>query len=67
MIFTMKAHFAFRSVCFARGGIESSCVCESRSPRLISGGLRAPYPALFQCPFADSPVKNGDHLFLIVK
>ena len=40
----IRAHFAFRRACFARRGIESSCVCESHGPRLISGGLQPPYP-----------------------
>ena len=55
----------FRSVCFARRGTASSCVCESRSPRLISGGLRPPYPRCVLVLFSDSPAKCGGYLFLL--
>ena len=59
-----KNHFAIRRACFARRRIDSSCVCESRSPRLTSGGLRPPYPAIFLGSFfPDSPVKCGGYLF----
>ena len=44
LLSAIRAHFAIRRVCFARRGIGSSSVCKSRSPRLISGGLRPPYP-----------------------
>lgn len=55
---TIRAHFVIRRVCFARHGIESSCICGSHGPRLIYGGLQPPYPPLcFGALFLTHPQK----------